>query len=213
MSEQLRPDSAPGAVTHGGKTNRRDALKYGIGAVLGAGGALGGLYGAAQAGWLDGIVRDVLRGDGSRYRQAAWWSNIETDADMAKWPHFPGNPNTSQFDMDEWPVGFFSTYRGLYSDQHREMPGAWEAMAFRVGDGRVNVGAMPNGEPLFTSRESDFDSLLLGMRMGPGELRAMPGFWLQEEQKYIPARAGATALLPLMAQADVARDMPGAFYI
>ncbi len=214
MSEVIRePAPSEPTVAQGGKTRRRAVLQYGLGALLGAGGAVGGLYGASQAGWLDGIARDVLRGDGSRYRQAAWWSDVETDADLAKWPSFPGNPETSRFDMDEWMVRFFSTPREEYDDQSRELPGAIEAMAFKVGEGRINVGTMPNGEPLFTPPENDSNSLVLGMRGGPGELRGMPGFWLEEGQKYVPARAGAIALPHVVAQINVAREMPGAFYI
>src|SRR5688572_12227250 len=123
MSEHIDHDRAVEGGVSGGKTSRRAALKYGgLGALLGAGGLVGAAFGAAQIGLLDGPMRSILRGDGSRYRQAAWWSDIETDADMTKWPSFPGNPDTSRFDMDEWMVRFFSTPRAEYDDQSRELP-------------------------------------------------------------------------------------------
>lgn len=214
MSENLKPDAAPGAVAHESKTNRRTFMKgAGLGGLVTAGALVGGTVAAARAGWLDGPLRYILSGDGNRYRQAAWWSDVATDADMTTWPHFPGDPTTSQFDREKWKVRFFTTSRESYDDQSRELPGAWEAMAFRTGEGLSNVATMPNGEPLFTSPKSHVDSLMIGMTEGPGELRAMPGFWLQEEQRYIPARAGAAALTVAVRQVDVAREMPGAFWI
>lgn len=209
----LEPKDTSQVVMRRSTSRRRILGAFGLGVAAGVAGLGTAAFVADRLGLLGWVPDSHVRQGKDGPRIYPEWSTQAFDGDMSKWPRFEGVASANLIDRSDWPACFMSTPREAFENQRRRYNRAYDAVAWNPDENEIHIATLPGGRPFLTPLHTDKDNLVVGMTLGPGELRATPGLWLAESRLFVPAAAGAIALPQRIEQDNVARDMPGVVYM
>jgi hypothetical protein len=116
------------------------------------------------------------------------WRRIGTPArELAPWIEFEGDPNATSLPIPSLyeKCGLVTVQASQMERLQRDNPGARQALAVAFGEAVV-VGALAEGRS-FSYLNEQSDDLLVGSRIGRGDLRLRVGAYLPGQKQFLPA--------------------------
>jgi hypothetical protein len=208
MSQERSQASGEQPAKNERRTDRRSFLRgmaAGVGGLTVAGAAVG-IVGFRYA------TRTLLAGSGPY--QELNWRDASFDTHTSGWAQFAHDPELQDGNLPaDWKkVGVWVTDRAKYDAQQVELGGR-QAVAYKIAENQVSVGAMSSGGNFYAPNPHDSSQYAVGGRVGPGDVEFVDGFWLPSQEKFVAAAAGTLALSAITSVSTIQQDFPGIRYV
>jgi hypothetical protein len=108
-------------------------------------------------------------------------------------------------------IGIFAADLAALDEQVSTL-GGQQAVAYKTSDTEAQVGVVDSGAGFFNINPKDPEQYAIGMRVGPGDLRAQMGVWVAKSEIFVPSSA-TTVLNPITTTDRLLQDFPGVSYV